>query len=123
MLAAVVTNGNGRVFPGKKCHRLYGTYNTSVPKRAKIARMTEKPLKKPAIKTAMRIPADLHADLQDAAARADHSMNTEIISRLTAALGGASIAAIMEQNNLIMAELKRTQDMVRTIIDAIGPRR
>jgi hypothetical protein len=50
-------------------------------------------------------------------------MNAEIISRLTAAVGGASIAAIMEQNNLIMAELKRTQDMVRTIIDAIGPRR
>lgn len=85
--------------------------------------MKEKPPKKPAIKTAMRIPADLHADLQDAAIRADHSMNAEIISRLTAAAGGASLSAILEQNEQIMAELKKTQDMVQSILAAIGPRR
>jgi hypothetical protein len=102
---------------------LYGTYNTSVQKRARIARMTEKPPKKPSIKTAMRIPADLHSDIQDAAARADHSMNAEIVARLTAAAGGASITAVIEQNKQIMAELKKTQDMVQFIIDAIKPRR
>jgi hypothetical protein len=102
---------------------LYGTYNTSVPKRARIARMKEKPPKKPSIKTAMRIPVDLHSDLQDAAARADHSMNTEIVARLTAAAGGASITAVIEQNKQIMAELKKTQDMVQLIIEAIKPRR
>lgn len=105
------------------CHRLYGTYHTAVPNRARIARMKEKPLKKPAIKTAMRIPADLHADLQDSAARADHSMNAEIIARLTAAAGGITLASVVEQNREIMAELKRTQDMIQVIIAAIGPRR
>lgn len=85
--------------------------------------MSEKPPKKPAVKTAMRIPADLHADLQDAAARADHSMNTEIINRLTAAAGGASLSALAEQNAKMMAEIKRTQEMVREIIAAITPRR
>jgi hypothetical protein len=101
---------------------LYGTYNTSVQKQVKIARMKEKPPKKPAIKTAMRIPADLHADLQDAAIRADHSMNAEIISRLTAAAGGASLSAVLEQNQQIMVELKKTQDMVQSILSTIASR-
>jgi hypothetical protein len=105
------------------CHSLYGTYNTFVPKRARIARMKEKPPKKPFIKTAMRLPATLHADIEDAAIRADHSMNTEIVARLTAAAGGASITAVIEQNKQIMTELKKTQDMVQRIIDAIKPRR
>jgi 3-hydroxy-3-methylglutaryl CoA synthase len=50
-------------------------------------------------------------------------MNTEIVARLTAAAGGASITAVIEQNKQIMAELKKTQDMVQLIIDAIKPRR
>jgi predicted HicB family RNase H-like nuclease len=85
--------------------------------------MKEKPQKKPAIKTAMRIPADLHADLQEAASRADHSMNTEIINRLTAAAGGVSLSTLAEQNAQMMAEIRRTQEMVQKIIAAITPRR
>jgi hypothetical protein len=105
------------------CHRLYGACNTDVQNRAKIVRMKETPPKKPAIKTAMRIPAELHAGLQDAAARAGHSMNTEIIARLTAAAEGASIAAVMEQNRQLMAEVKRNQELIQEIIAAISPRR
>lgn len=92
--------------------------------------MKEQPLKKPAKKTAMRLPAELHAELQDAAAREDHSMNDEIIARLSAGAGGASMASLMTQvrrltaeNQEIKAELKKTQEMIQVIIDALGPRR
>lgn len=102
---------------------LYGTCNTFAAACARIARMSDHSPKKPAIKTAMRIPADLHADLQDAAAREGHSMNVEIVNRLTAAAGGASLTAVFEQNKKIMAELAKTQSMIATIITAIGPRR
>jgi hypothetical protein len=85
--------------------------------------MKEKPPKKPAIKTAMRIPAELHADIAEAAKRADHSMNAEIIHRLTAGAGGVSLFALAEQNVEIMAEIHRTQEMVREIITALKPRR
>jgi predicted HicB family RNase H-like nuclease len=85
--------------------------------------MKEKPPKKPAIKTAMRIPADLHADLLEAADRAGHSMNVEIINRLTAAAGGVSLSTLAEQNAQMIAETRRTQEMVQEIIDAITPRR
>lgn len=109
--------------PTEKCHSLYGTYNTYADACVRIARMSDHSPKKPAIKTAMRIPANLHQDLQDAAAREGHSMNAEIISRLTAAAGGASLAAVFEQNKKIMSELAKTQAMIETIISAIGPRR
>lgn len=106
---------------------LYGTYHTAVPKRVKIARMKEQPPKKPkkpsSIKTAMRIPTDVHAEIHEAAVRADHPMNTEIVQRLRAGAGGATLAMVVEQNEQIMAELKRTQDMIQLIINALGPRR
>lgn len=77
----------------------------------------------------MRLPADLHADLKEAAEREDHSMNDEIIIRLTALAGGASFATILtqtqrlsEENKQLKAEIKRTQKMVQTIIDALRPR-
>lgn len=85
--------------------------------------MTEKPQNKPAIKTAMRIPAELHADIAAAAKRADHSMNAEIIHRLTAAAGGISLMTLAEQNVELMSEIHRTQEMVREIINALKPRR
>ena len=92
--------------------------------------MKEQPPKKPPIKTAMRLPADLHADLQDVAEREGHSMNTEIVSRLTAAAGGASLAGVMkqnrtliEQNNRLAAELAEVKGMLQTVVDALGPRR
>jgi len=88
------------------------------------------PSNKPAIKTAMRIPAELHADLQDAAEREGHSMNAEIIVRLTAAAGGASLLTVMEQNRqlikqnkLLAAEVSEIKSMLQAVVDAIGPRR
>jgi hypothetical protein len=92
--------------------------------------MKEQPPKKPPIKTAMRLPADLHADLKEAAAREEHSMNDEIIHRLTAIYGGASLATILaetkhlrEENRQLKVEVKKTQQMVQSIIDALGPKR
>lgn len=88
--------------------------------------MKEKPPKTPKApskKTAMRLPADLHAELQEIADKSGHSMNVEIVARLQAMSGGATIASLQEQNKQIMAELKRTQDMIQEIITAIGPRR
>jgi hypothetical protein len=92
--------------------------------------MKEQPPKKPAIKTAMRLPAELHADLKEAAEREDHSMNDEIIARLNSVAGGATLAAILsqirrlsEENQQLKAEIERTQQMVQTIIDALGPSR
>lgn len=72
--------------------------------------------KKTHVKTAMRIPSDLHAEIVDAAERAGHSMNDEIVSRLSAGRGGASLFDIVAQN-------VRTQEMIQQILDAIGPRK
>ena len=92
--------------------------------------MKEQPPKKPPIKTAMRLPAELHADLKEAAEREDHSMNDEIILRCTAMQGGASLAAILaetkhlrDENRQLKAEIKKTQQMVQAILDAMGPNR
>jgi hypothetical protein len=96
--------------------------------------MKEQPPKKPYIKSAVRLPADLHADIKESALREDHSMNDEIIRRLAAMSGGASLATILahirrlsDENQQLKAELKaeskKTQDMVQTIIDALSPRR
>lgn len=92
--------------------------------------MKEQPPKKPPIKTAMRLPADLHADLKEAAKREEHSMNDEIIHRLVVIYGGASLASILaetqhlrEENRQLKAEVKKTQQMVQTIIDALAPPR
>jgi Cys-tRNA synthase (O-phospho-L-seryl-tRNA:Cys-tRNA synthase) len=92
--------------------------------------MKEQSPKKPPIKTAMRLPAELHADLKEAAEREDHSMNDEIILRCTAMSGGASLATILaqtqrlsEENRQLKAEIQKTQQMVQSIIDALGPGR
>lgn len=92
--------------------------------------MKEQPLNKPPIKTAMRLPADLHADLKEAAKREEHSMNDEIIHRLTVVYGGASLATILaevrslrEENRQLRADQKKTQQMIQGIIDALGPGR
>jgi hypothetical protein len=70
--------------------------------------------------TTVRLPPDLHTEVKDAAARAGHSMNDEIIQRLrtlsSLTSGGASLRDVMRQN-------ERTQAMVQQIIDAISPQR
>jgi plasmid stability protein len=70
--------------------------------------------------TTVRLPPDLHAEVKEAAARAGHSMNDEIIERLrslsNANLGGPTLRDVVRQN-------EKTQLMVQQIIDAISPKR
>lgn len=65
--------------------------------------------------TTVRLPPELHAEIREAADRAGHSMNTEIVARLSAP-SGQSLKDIARQN-------EKTQQMIQTIIDAISPRR
>lgn len=65
--------------------------------------------------TTVRLPAELHAEIKDAAARAGHSMNVEIVARLSAPVGH-SMLDLAKQN-------LKTQQMIQQIIDAITPRR
>jgi TRAP-type mannitol/chloroaromatic compound transport system substrate-binding protein len=64
------------------------------------------------IRTAMRLPRDLHAEVRKAAKAAGHTMNAEIIARVAAAEDRPSLKDLMQQN----AELKA---MMREILDAI----
>jgi hypothetical protein len=64
--------------------------------------------------TTVRLPAALHAELKDAAERAGHSMNTEIVARLSSSRVTLHDLALQNQ---------QTQAMVQQIIDALRPRR
>lgn len=77
--------------------------------------MTKTPKHHPDVKTAFRLPAALHAELKEAAELAGHSMNAEIIARLSAP-AGHTLRDIAKQN-------MKTQEMIQQIIDAIRPRR
>lgn len=68
------------------------------------------------IRTALRLPRDLHAEIQDAAEAAGRTMNAEIIARLSGYPAGATLEQLAKQN-------VKTQEMIQQIIDAIGPRR
>jgi hypothetical protein len=69
------------------------------------------------IKTALRLPPDLHAEIKSAAEYHGRSMNAEILARLTATPAGpATLDTLAEQQ-------QRTQAMVQQIIDALTPRR
>lgn len=69
------------------------------------------------IKTALRLPRELHAEIKSSADFHGRSMNAEIIARLSAFPAGP---ATLEQ---LAAQNRRTQDMVQMIIDALTPRR
>lgn len=77
--------------------------------------MSKPPKKTKDVKTAFRLPAALHAEIKEAAERAGHSMNAEVIARLSTPVGH-TLMDIARQN-------LKTQEMVQQIIDAIGPRR
>lgn len=65
--------------------------------------------------TTVRLPVELHAEIKKAAKAAGHSMNVEIVKRLSEPPEN-SLAAIAKQN-------VKTHDMIQQIIDAITPRR
>jgi len=73
-------------------------------------RAMEKQGKTRAGTTTVRLPPDLHAEIKEAAARAGHSMNDEIILRLRAYAPSIALSDIAKQN----AELKR---MLQLLID------
>lgn len=60
------------------------------------------------IRTAMRLPRALHAEVRKAASEAGHTMNAEIIARVAAASEVASFKVVMRQNEelkLLMREM------------------
>lgn len=72
--------------------------------------------KQTSVVTTVRLPAELHRELKEAAHQAGHPMNEEIIARLWASPRGSSLTDIARQN-------EKTQQMVQVIIDAILPAR
>ena len=62
--------------------------------------------------TTVRLPPELHAEIKDAAARAGHSMNVEIIERLSAQPAALTLRDIARQN-------VRTQELIQRLIDTL----
>jgi hypothetical protein len=69
------------------------------------------------IKTALRLPPELHAEIKSAAEYHGRSMNAEIIARLA---GTSASAATLDT---LAAQQLRTQEMVQQVIDALSSRR
>lgn len=67
------------------------------------------------IKTAIRLPRDLHADIISSAAYHGRTMNAEMIARLSNQQHATTLADIANQNI-------RTQEMIQVIIDSLGAR-
>ena len=80
--------------------------------RAMIKPPTQKTTQHDYVQSAVRIPRDLHAELQDAAERNGRSMNAEIIARLQVSAVEMGINELAKQNSEIKA-------MVREILDKI----
>lgn len=74
---------------------------------------TNKPKKKTYVQTAIRLPAALHREVKEAAARNDRSQNEEMIARLQLPPGDARLAAMERQ----LEELNR---LVRRLLDQAG---
>lgn len=70
----------------------------------------QKPRKIPPIKTAFRLPPDLHAEIKATADRNGRPMNAEIIARLQAAPVQERLDELIKSNT----ELKR---MVKQLLD------
>lgn len=66
------------------------------------------------IRTAMRLPPDLHRAVKSAARAAGHTMNAEIIARIAAAEENASFKTILKQNE----ELKRLMLQLIDVVEA-----
>lgn len=71
--------------------------------------MTTPPTKKTTqsdyIKTALRLPPDLHAEILAEANRLGHSMNTEILMRLRAAAPGRLPSEVQEIKTMLQKVL------------------
>ncbi len=69
---------------------------------------TKKETQSDYIKTALRLPPDLHAEIQAAALHMGHSMNAEILNRLRTT-----------QASQVAAELAEIKQSLRKILDAV----
>ncbi|WP_141749391.1 Arc family DNA-binding protein [Duganella phyllosphaerae] len=74
---------------------------------------TQKSLQQSYIKTALRLPPALKEDLADAAARAGHSLNAEIIARCQA-------LPLIEQIRLISAENAELRALLRELLATLS---
>ena len=75
----------------------------------------QKPVQAGYIQTAVRIPPELHAELQDAAERNGRSMNAEILGRLQA-------APINTRLDKIGKDQREIKAMVKEMLGVIGDR-
>jgi len=66
--------------------------------------------------TTVRLPPDMHAEIEEVAKRELTSMNDVIIERLRAYKDAPTLQELARQN-------EHTQALVQTIIDALRPRR
>lgn len=80
--------------------------------------MQKPPLKKATqdgfIKSAIRLPPSLHAEMADVALRTGHSLNDEIISRCQALPIQQQLQALTDENAQIRAMIKELLDLVGT---------
>ena len=67
---------------------------------------TQKPIHTDSIKTALRLPRELHAELQATADDNARSLNAEIVQRLQ-----------MRQHQAVMDELAELKALLRKLID------
>ena len=73
------------------------------------------------VKTALRIPRTLHAQIQQAAEASGRSMNAEIIDRLLAHPGDAALAAVLDRARSSEDELldttRKQRDLLWSIVE------
>lgn len=73
------------------------------------------------VKTALRLPRSLHAEIQASAAAAGRSMNAEIIDRLQTDPEGAALAAMLDRlrgsDDELRETTKKQRDLLWNIVD------
>lgn len=67
------------------------------------------------IRTAIRLPRDLHADVRKAAAIAGHTMNAELIARIAGAEDRGAIHALTKQNERILKILSEMSETIELL--------
>jgi predicted DNA-binding protein len=70
----------------------------------------EKKDKTQASTTTVRLPPELHAKLKEAASEAGHSMNAEIIERLSEHIKATELREIAKQNQKLLKMVQRLVD-------------
>jgi hypothetical protein len=73
------------------------------------------------VKTALRLPRALHADIQSAALAGGRSMNAEIISRLQATVDAPAGLALLERlqasENALLETVRKQRDQLMGVVE------